>query len=94
MPIIDWLSTYTPFGRKNPGDPKHNGGWKHIQASLTDDYGRFTFGLENTKTKKRSGRLSEIMTVSLATKDDKASGEGVQRIYFEESGKIKGIKKA
>lgn len=94
MPIIDWLSTHTPFGRKNPGDPKTNGGWKHIQTSLTDESGHFTFGLENTKTKKRSGRLSEIMTVSLAVKDDRASGEGVQRIYFEESGKITNIKKA
>ena len=61
---------------------------------MTDDYGRFTFGLENTKTKKRTGRLSEIMTVSLAVKADKASGEGVQRIYFEESGKIGNLKKS
>ena len=94
MPIIDWLSTHTPFGRKNPGDPKNNGGWKHIPASMTDDYGRFTFGLENTKTKARTGRLSEFMTVSLAVKADKASGEGVQRIYFEESGKITNLKKS
>jgi hypothetical protein len=94
MVIIDWLTKYTPFGRKNPGDVKTNGGWRHITASMTDDSGRFTFGLENTRTKERVGRLSEIATISLANRDDKAAGEGVQRIYFEEAGKIQNIKKA
>lgn len=94
MPIIDWLTDYTPFGREPLGDTKMNGGWKHIPVSSTNDSGHFIFGYENTKTKKRQGRLSEIMTVSLANKLDKASGEGVQRIYFEESGKINDLKKA
>jgi hypothetical protein len=94
MPIIDWITDYTPFGREPLGDTKMNGGWKHIPVSSTNDSGHFIFGYENTKTKKRQGRLSEIMTVSLANKLDKASGEGVQRIYFEESGKINDLKKA
>lgn len=94
MVIVDWLTDYTPFGRKDPGSTKDNGGWKHITMSLQDDSGRFIFGLENTKTRKRIGRLTEIMTQSLANKADKISGEGVQRIYFEEAGKISDLKKA
>jgi hypothetical protein len=94
MPVIDWLTDHTPFGREPLGDTKSNGGWKHIPISSTNDHGHFTFGYENTKTKTRRGRQSEIMTASLASKLDKASGEGVQRIYFEESGKIKELKKA
>lgn len=90
---IDWLTEHTPFGRKNPGSVKDNGGWKHITSSVTDDSGRFTFGLENTRTKERKGRLSEIATVSLAQRADKAAGEGVQRVYFEESGKVTDLEK-
>ena len=93
MPIIDHLTDHTPFGREDIGDPATNGNWKHIPVSLTDDYAHFTFGFENTKTKQRKGRLSEIMTVSLHRADN-ISGEGIQRIYFEEAGKIGDLKKA
>lgn len=93
MPIIDHLTDYTPFGREQIGDPASNGGWKHIPVSMTNDEGHFIFGFENTKTKQRKGRLTEIQTVSLV-KADKISGEGVQRIYFEEAGKITHLKKA
>jgi len=60
---------------------------------MTDDSGHFVFGMENTRTKLRRGRLSEINTVAL-TRADKISGEGVQRIYFEEAGKTSDLKKA
>ena len=93
MPIIDHLSEYTPFGREQLGDVSTNGGWKHIPVSFNDDEAHFIFGYESTRTKARKGRLSEIQTVSLM-KADKISGEGVQRIYFEESGKITHLKKA
>lgn len=94
MIYIDWITEYTPFGRKNPGSTKTNGGWTHVRASSTADGGHFTFGLENTRTKERRGRLSEIATVSLAQRADKAAGEGVQRVYFEESGKVAELAKA
>lgn len=93
LPIIDHLTNYTPFGRKQPGDPKTNGGWVHIKAKMTKSYFSFTFGLENTKTRARRGRLSTIFTMSLS-KDDAASGEGLNRLYFEESGKISNLDKA
>lgn len=93
MAIIDWLTKYTEFGREEIGDPKTNGGWKMIPTSLTDTSGHFVFGMENTRTKERRGRLSEISTVAL-TRADKISGEGVHRIYFEEAGKTSELKKA
>jgi hypothetical protein len=93
LPIIDHLTLYTPFGRKNPGDPKINGGWIHSKAKNTDKYFSFTFGLENTKTRGQRGRMSSIFTMSLS-KDDAASGEGLNRLYFEESGKISNLDKA
>lgn len=93
LPIIDHLTLYTPFGRKNPGDPKINGGWIHAKAKNTDKYFSFTFGLENTKTRGQRGRMSSIFTMSLS-KDDAASGEGLNRLYFEESGKISNLDKA
>lgn len=91
MDIIDHLSKYTPFGRKNPGRPQDNGGWKHIQMSKTQDSGHFTFGLINTRTSERKGRLSEILTASLYNKPDAASGEGLSRLYIEEAGKINNL---
>ena len=94
MDIIDHLTKYTPFGRKNPGNPSTNGGWKHITMSLKDDSGRFTFGLQSTKTTERKGRLSEIVTASLFNKPDAASGEGLARLYIEEAGKILNLGKA
>jgi len=92
--IIDWLTEYTPFGRKDPGNPRTNGGWKHILMSMTADSGSFTFGLQNTKTTVRKGRLSNISTVSLANRPDKAAGEGADRVYFEEAGKTEKLKDA
>lgn len=93
IPILDHLSRYTPFGRKNPGDPKTNGGWRHENLSNTDSYVSVKLGLFNTKTKEKKGRRSEIFTLSLS-KDDSASGEGLHRIYFEEAGKISNLDKA
>jgi len=94
LDIIDHLSKYTPFGRKNPGRPQDNGGWKHISMSKTDDSGHFTFGLINTRTGERAGRQSEIMTASLFNKPDAASGEGLTRLYIEEAGKISNLSQA
>lgn len=94
LDIIDHLSKYTPFGRKNPGRPQDNGGWKHISMSKTDDSGHFTFGLINTRTGERAGRQSEIMTASLFNKPDAASGEGLSRLYIEEAGKISNLSQA
>lgn len=94
MDMIDHLSKYTPFGRKNPGLPKNNGGWKHETMSLTKDHGEFKFGLFNTRTGERAGRQSEIVTASLYNKPDAASGEGLSRLYFEESGKVDNLSDA
>lgn len=91
MDIIDHISKYTPFGRKNPGRPQDNGGWKHITMSKTQDSGHFTFGLLNTRTGERAGRQSEIATASLFQKADAASGEGLTRLYIEEAGKISNL---
>jgi hypothetical protein len=93
IPIIDHLTNFTPFGRKNPGNPKFNGGWKHENMKDTDKYFTFTFGLVNTKTKERRGRGSTIFTMSMS-KDDAASGEGLNRLYFEEAGKISNLSNA
>lgn len=94
LDIIDHISNYTPFGRKNPGRPQTNGGWKHITMSKTQDSGHFTFGLINTRTGIRAGRQSEIMTASLFNKPDAASGEGLTRLYIEEAGKISNLRDA
>lgn len=94
MDVIDHISKYTPFGRKNPGRPQDNGGWKHVTMSKTRDGGHFTFGLLNTRTGIRTGRQSEIMTASLFNKPDAASGEGLTRLYIEESGKISNLSDA
>jgi len=91
LDIIDHLTKYTPFGRKNPGRPQDNGGWKHVTMSKTQDSGHFTFGLLNTRTGERAGRQSEISTASLFNKPDAASGEGLTRLYIEESGKISNL---
>jgi hypothetical protein len=93
MVIIDWLTMYTEFGREDIGDVKTNGGWKAIPVSSTEESGHFVFGIENTRNKLRRGRLTEISTIAL-TRADKISGEGVQRIYFEEAGKTPDLKKA
>jgi hypothetical protein len=93
IPIIDHLSKYTPFGRKEVGNPKNNGGWITMKAKNTDNFLSFTFGIENTKTREQRGRLSTIFTMSLS-KDDAASGEGLDRLYFEEAGKIYNLDKA
>lgn len=93
IPIIDHLTEYTPFGRTDPGDPARNGGWKHELLKDTKDSFSFTFGLFNTKTKEKRGRQSTIFTMSLS-KDDAASGEGLNRLYFEEAGKISNLDKA
>lgn len=93
--IIDWLTKYTPFGRKNPGNPRTNGGWKHIPMSMTEDSGAFTFGLQSTRnSSSRRGRQSTISTVSLANRPDKAAGQGADRVYFEEAGKTEKLKAA
>lgn len=94
LDIIDHISKYTPFGRKNPGRPQDNGGWKHITMSKTRDSGNFTFGLLNTRTGERIGRQSEIATASLFNKADAASGEGLTRLYIEEAGKISNLSDA
>lgn len=94
MVMLDFLSTNTPFGRQDIGNPADNGNWKHIPVSMTDDSGHYVFGIENTRTKERRGRLSEISTVSLAQKSDGIAGEGIQRIFFEEAGKIGRLKEA
>lgn len=86
--VVDHISKYTPFGRKELGEPKNNGGWKHETMSMTKDHGEFTFGVFNTKTGERQGRQSVIQTASLFNKPDAASGEGLSRLYFEEAGKI------
>lgn len=91
LTIIDHISKYTPFGRKDPGRPSENGGWKHITMSHTKDSGHFRFGLVNTRTGEKEGRQSEIITASLFNKPDAASGEGLSRLYFEESGKISNL---
>jgi hypothetical protein len=88
MVSYDWVTLHTPFGR-----PALSEGWKQIPISLTNDEGHFIAGIENTRTKERRGRLSEIATVSL-NKADSISGEGVQRIYFEESGKCPNLGKS
>jgi hypothetical protein len=92
--MIDHLTKFTPFGRKDPGLPKFNGGWKHETMSLTRDSGHFTFGLFNTRTGQKEGRQSQIVTASLFNKPDAASGEGLSRLYFEESGKINNLSDA
>lgn len=92
MVCIDWLSDYTPFGRQDPG-PSKESNLKLIGVSYREDGGNFVFGLENTKTRKQQGRLSVISTVSLANRADKAAGEGVQRLYIEESGKVSNLEK-
>jgi hypothetical protein len=93
IPIIDHLSDYTPFGRKKVGDPKNNGGWVNINTQNTNNYFSLTLGLKNTKTKAERGRMSTVFTMSLS-KDDAASGEGLNRLYFEESGKVSNLDKA
>lgn len=93
--IVDWLTKYTPFGRKNPGNPRTNGGWKHVPMSMTEDSGAFTFGLQSTKnSSSKRGRLSTISTVSLSNRPDKAAGQGADRVYFEEAGKTERLKDA
>lgn len=95
MVIVDWLSEYTPFGRQDPGNPKTNGGWKHIPMSMTEDSGAFTFGIQSTRNSAtQKGRLSTISTVSLNSRPDKAAGQGADRVYFEEGGKTDNIKDA
>ena len=94
LDIIDHISKYTPFGRKNPGKPGNNGGWKHITMSKTKDRGHFTFGLLSTRDGTRAGRQSEIATASLFNKPDAASGEGLTRLYIEEAGKISNLSDA
>ena len=91
MDIIDHITLYTPFGRKNPGHPSSNGGWKHMTMSQTKDHGEFVFGLINTRTRMKKGRRSEIVTASLFNKPDAASGEGLTRLYIEEAGKISNL---
>lgn len=93
LPIIDHLTTYTPFGRTEPGDPQTNGGWKHEIPKLTKAQVSITLGIFNTRTKEKRGRQSTIFTMSLS-KDDAASGEGLHRLYFEESGKVGNLDKA
>jgi hypothetical protein len=93
IPVLDHLTDYTPFGRKDPGDPSTNGGWAHEKASITNTSVNITLGLYNTKTKGKAGRQSTVFTMSLS-KDDAASGEGLRRLYFEEAGKIGNLDKA
>lgn len=94
MDVVDHITLYTPFGRKNPGHPSSNGGWKHMTMSQTKDHGEFVFGLINTRTRMKKGRRSEIVTASLFNKPDAASGEGLTRLYVEEAGKIPNLGEA
>jgi hypothetical protein len=91
MDVVDHITRYTPFGRKDPGHPSSNGGWKHMTMSQTKDHGEFVFGLFNTRSKLKRGRRSEIVTASLFNKPDAASGEGLTRLYIEEAGKISNL---
>lgn len=93
IPIIDHLSKFTPFGRKNVGNVKRNGGWKNETLNDTDKKVVITLGLFNTVTGEKAGRQSTIFTMSLS-KDDAASGEGLYRLYFEEAGKTSNIQNA
>ena len=93
IPILDHLSNFTPFGRTEPGDPKQNGGWKHEVMQDTNEYVNITLGIFNTRTKEKKGRQSSIFTMSLS-KDDAASGDGLNRLYFEEAGKTHNVDKA
>lgn len=93
IPILDHLSNFTPFGRTEPGDPKKNGGWKHEVMQDTNEYVNITLGIFNTRTKEKKGRQSSIFTMSLS-KDDAASGDGLNRLYFEEAGKTHNLDKA
>lgn len=90
---LDHLTNYTPFGRKDVGDVKSNGGWKNEVASITDLKVNLTLGIFNTRTREKRGRQSSIVTMSL-NKDDAASGEGLMRLYFEEAGKSSNLNKA
>lgn len=94
MDIVDHLTKYTPFGREDIGSTKTNGGWKYIPKSQNQSSGQFTFGMVNTRTGERVGRLSEIFTISLFNKPDAASGSGLARLYFEEAGKIDDLSNA
>lgn len=93
IPIIDHLSNYTPFGRQDIGDPKTNGGWKNEITKITKDQVYINLGVFNTKTREKEGRQSVIFTMSLG-KDDAASGEGLNRLYIEEAGKVGNLDKA
>jgi hypothetical protein len=93
--IVGFLSEKTPFGRKDPGNPRHNGGWKHIPMTMTKEKGHFTFGIQSTKNSSdRRGRLATFSTVSLNSRPDKAAGQGADRVYFEEAGKTSNLKDA
>lgn len=87
IPILDHLSSFTPFGRKDVGDVRRNGGWKNEVLKLTSTNVEITLGIFNTKTKEKKGRQSTVSTITLS-KPDAIAGEGIQRVYIEESGKI------
>lgn len=80
---IDFLSEYTEFGGP------------HIYRTFNKNAGKGAIkaGVK-TKDGKEKGRLSEIYTVSLHDKPDKASGAGCVRVIFEEAGMIKNLKDA
>lgn len=93
IPIIDWISNHTPFGRTEIGKPQENGGWKHQVTKHTKSQFSLTLGIFNTRTGEKRGRQSTVFTMT-TSKDDSASGEGISRLYFEEAGKIHNLNKS
>lgn len=87
LPILDHISNFTPFGVPDLGDPSDNDGWKNEVPNITNLFVYITLGYFNTRTKRKGGRQSSLITLSLS-KDDAASGEGVRRMYIEEGGKV------
>lgn len=94
MELIDFLSEYTPFGVEEIGEAKHNGGWIHAKRTVKKSEGKFDFRITSTRTPDSAGRKSTIKTVSLHHEADAISGEGLGRLYFEESGKNENLEPA
>lgn len=94
MELVDFLTEFTPFGLEDIGEAKNNGGWVHSPRTVKSNSGNFKFRMRSTRGPDSAGRKSEIKTVSLFNEDDAISGEGLSRLYVEESGKIENLKAA
>ena len=93
--LLGFLSEYTPFGLEDIGSAENNGGWKHARGSVgKKDSGHLDLTIVSTKTAEKTGRKSMIKTVSLFHNDDAISGEGLSRLYSEESGKTVNLSEA